>query len=99
MRPNTFVRTASALVLLAGVTGFAANTRAQNAGANSGTVAAPEKTGVGERGTKAGPSTDPGLDKTSSSSPSQTGVGERGGKAGPTTPPPASGSQGMKDNK
>jgi len=57
-----------------------------------GTTSNPGATGVGKRGTKVGPSTNPGQSgSTASTAPEATGVGNRGTKAGPSTQPPASG--------
>jgi hypothetical protein len=91
-----FTRSTSLLACLslAGILTLAVPTLAQNSPNNTtggATQPGPDKTGVGPRGSKVGPSTDPGLAGRgpTSSSASQTGVGSRGSKVAPSTEPPA----------
>jgi hypothetical protein len=96
MKPNaTYSKLLLASLSLVGVLALTVPTLAQNTSGNAtgGTdQTAPEQTGVGPRGSKVGPSTDPGLaGRGPTSSPaSKTGVGARGSKVGPSTEPPAS---------
>ena len=96
MKPNaTYSKLSRAVLSLVGILAITAPTLAQN---TSGTATggadqtAPGQTGVGPRGSKVAPSTDPGLaGRGPTSSPaSKTGVGVRGSKVGPSTEPPAS---------
>jgi len=76
------------MLALLGVLGLAANGLAQQQSSPAGTASDAEKTGVGQRGTKVAPSTDPTLTTNPASPPaSTTGATPRGTKAGPTTSP------------
>ena len=92
---STRSKLSCASLSLVGVLAFTVPTLAQNTAGSStegGDQTAPGKTGVGARGSKVAPSTDPGLaGRGPTSSPaSKTGVGPRGSKVGPSTEPPAS---------
>jgi hypothetical protein len=92
---STRAKLSRASLSLIGVLAFTLPSLAQNTGGSSNGGAdqtAPEKTGVGARGSKVAPSTDPGLAShgPTSSPESKTGVGVRGSKVGPSTEPPAS---------
>ena len=90
MSPRVFRPRRSGVLALAllGVLGLATQGLAQQQAAPSGTASDAEKTGVGPRGTKVAPSTDPTLTTNPASPPaSTTGVQPRGTKAGPSTDP------------
>lgn len=76
---------------IVGVLGLATPVLAQNDQNNTSsehglTGPSPSSTGVGERGTKVGRSTQPGQpDQSAVADPNKTGVGERGTKAGPSS--------------
>jgi len=98
---QTTRRNALLVLALAGTLGVTAPAFAQNAGkadenphgqGEKGTMSNPGATGVGQRGTKVAPSTNPAQSGPSAStSEAATGTGKRGTKSGPSTQPPASG--------
>lgn len=87
-----FLRPRSTLVpllALLGALGLAAHSQAQNA-APPGMKTDPDKTGVGPRGTKVGPSSSPTLSTQPASPPATTtGSGPRGTPTSPSTDPGA----------
>lgn len=83
-------RSALACLSLTGALALAIPAMAQNTSGGA-TQQGQYKTGEGPRGSKAGPSTDPGLagHGPTSSPASKTGVGQRGSPVGPSTEHPA----------
>ena len=76
------------VLALLGVLGLATTGLAQQQSSPAGTASDAEKTGVGQRGTKIAPSTNPTLATNPASPPaSTTGATARGTKAGPSTDP------------
>jgi hypothetical protein len=90
MTPNLFrsrLTWVPALTLL-GLLGLATQGLAQQQSSPAGTTSDADKTGVGQRGTKVAPSSNPTLaTNPASPPPSTTGATSRGSKAGPTTTP------------